>query len=241
MSEFAAQAGGGWDASTIITAALAGFAALTGLVAIVMNWFMQRDQQSWQGRQEADRRSWESGQERERRAWQEAHLVGTRWDEHKRELYSDFLSLADGLYEVSGELADVRRHLAEDLANHMYMAEEHYLETEGDRLSKMTEEEKAQFWKDIYDKERSWFEERRSALSKSQADLRKSLSEAVASLHLMVPDQMRDKVDRLVERSAQALYGDRTERRTQRQVIREEFVVAVRDDLRVPSHPQEGE
>lgn len=123
-------------------------AALAGLAAIVMNWVMQRDQQKWQQGQEESRRSWEAQQERDRRLWQKAQVVETRWDDYKRRLCGAFLSGTDRLYDVTGELADVRRELSEDLANHMAMVEEHHMETEGSRIEAMTAEAQQQFWKD---------------------------------------------------------------------------------------------
>lgn len=137
----------GWDASTILTAILSGLAAITGGAAILMNRLLQRDQQRWQEKAEEKGRDWEEAQESSRREWQESQVIQTRWDEYKRSLYARFLSQADRLHEVSGELGRVRADLAEDLVNHMTFVEEHYLENEGERTEAMSGEEKRAFGK----------------------------------------------------------------------------------------------
>jgi hypothetical protein len=215
----------------IVTAVLAGLAALTGLAAIVMNWVMQRDHQRWQERQEDRRRLWEAEEEHERRMWQAAQAVSTRWDDYKRRLYAEFVSAADRLYEVSGELAHVRRDLAEDLVNHMAMVEEHYMETEGDRIKAMTQE--ADLHTSLARTAVAWFKERRETLSQADSDLRKSLAETVGELHLIAPDHIREQIDGLAGLSQQSYYGDSHARRQKREAIRDQFIKAVRTDLRV--------
>jgi hypothetical protein len=81
----------GWNASTIVTAALSGLAAITGGAAILMNRHLQRDQQRWQEESEDKRRVWEEAQENSRREWQEAQVIQTRWDEQALYLCTLFI------------------------------------------------------------------------------------------------------------------------------------------------------
>ena len=223
----------GWDVSTITTAALSGVAALTGTAAILMNRHLQRDQQQWQEAAETRRRDWEASQERERRDWQETQVLQTRWDDYKRALYSNFLAQADRLYDVTGELGDVRSNLAEDLANHMLMVEDHYSETESARLESMTDEERQEFWKDIYEGQVAWFKERRSELGAVESEIKSELAQLVGEIDLMAPELIRGVVKELASLSQQTMYGFRIERREQREEARRAYVDAVRDDLRV--------
>lgn len=187
----------GWDASTIITAVLSGLAAITGAVAIFMNLHLQRDQQGWQDESEEKRRGWEETQERSRRAWQEAQMIQTRWDEYKRSLYARFLSQTDRLYETSGELGRVRANLAEDLANHMGMVEDHYLEEEGPRIEAMSSDEKKAYWQSKFDKELAWFKEERSHLSSAQSEIKDELAITIGEIDLLAPSSIRDHVENL--------------------------------------------
>lgn len=231
-----AAQGLGWDAATITTAILAGLAALAGVAGIFMSWVMQRDQQKWQESQEGRRRSWESEQERQRRSWQETQLVRTRWDSHKQAIYTTFLSLADQLYAITGELGDVRRNLAEDLANHMAMVEDHVMETESVRLNAMAESERRDYFRALYDEQLAWYKERRTSLSSTEAEVSGALQRAAAELHLVVPEDMRTLIDLLTAQSRQGIYGDRHNKKNERTLTRAQFVGAVRADLQVQTN-----
>lgn len=223
----------GWDASTVVTAILSGLAAIAGAAAILMNRHLQRDQHSWQEKAEEKRRDWEGTQERSRREWQESQLIQTRWDEYKRSLYARFLSQADRLYEVSGDLGQVRADLAEDLVNHMAFVEEHYLENEADRIKAMDDEEERDFWHSMYEKELAWFKQRRSDLSDIESEIKNELAITVGEIDLMAPLAIRANVESLAELSQQAYYGSRHDRQTMRSESRGEFIAAVRNDLQV--------
>lgn len=238
MIQGVAQASG-WDPATIVTALLAATAAVAGFMAIVMNRVMQRDQQQWQESQGERHRSWEAQQEQERRRWQEAQTVETRWDDYKRRLYGAFVSGADRLYAVSGDLAGVHRDLSEDLVNHMSMVEDHHNETEGGRIKAMTEEQRREFWKEKYEGQLAWFKERRKSLSEAESEVRVSLAATVGELHLIVPDHLREQIDGLAHFSQQSYYGSSHTQRREREAMRNELINAVRTDLRVTSDQSE--
>lgn len=229
-----AASAGGWDPPTLVTAVLAGIAATAGLAAIVMNWVMQRDQQHWQEVQENERRDWEQQQEQERRDWQEEQRISTRWDDFKRRLYADFLAAADLLFAVTDELGDVRRGLAEDLANHMAMVEEYYQESESERLNSMSTDERQQFWQDKYEEQREWFQERRKDLSAKQHEVKEVLGRSIVELELMAPTGIRKQIRDLARLSEQTHFGS-YQRDQERQAVRGQFIEAVRNDLQVPS------
>jgi hypothetical protein len=152
---------------------------------------------------------------------------------NKRSIYARFLSLADRLYEVSGELGRVRADLAEDLANHMGMVEDHYLETEGERVNAMSDDEKRAFWQTKHDKELAWFKQRRSDLSSTESEIKGELAITVGEIDLVGPSSIRGHVESLSKLSQQGYYGSRHLRESERSEARREFVEAVRGDLQV--------
>jgi hypothetical protein len=227
-------AAGGWVPSTVVTAVLAGLAATAGLGAIVMNWVMQRDQQVWQEGQEAARQDWELQQERQHREWQEAQRINTRWDEFKRGMYAEFIAAADQVYNISDDLADVRRSLAEDLANHMAMVEDYYEEREAEKLRGMSDGELKAFWEKEYEEQLEWVKERRKILSERLDIAKARLGKCIVELELVAPAQVLCLVRELSSLSEQTYFGT-SRREKSRKQVRARYTEAVRNDLRVPS------
>lgn len=218
-----------------VTAILAGVAALTGIIAIVSNLFMQHRQHSWQERQEANRRTWERDEERERRRWQEEQLVGTRWDERKRLIYIDFISDVDTLFQTTSDL----RSLWEDLSNGMSSRVANFrgfLESvEPDRFSDMTAEEVEAHWEDRRADYMTQGHAQRTQLEAAEAHLIASISRWLAEIDLIAPDQIRTKAKELANLSKLTIYGSDSDsdKYLQRGPHRNDFIEAVRNDFRI--------
>ena len=123
--------------------------------------------------------------------------------------------------------------MAGDLTNRMAMIEGYYEQEEAARLEAMSEDEQRSFWRGLYESELATMKKRRADLHALETDLKRQIADTLGHIHLVAPQNIREQADALRSVSQQTYYGSSSARETERNVPRETFIVAVRDDLKV--------
>ena len=231
LAQESSSPSGGFD----WTAVLAGVAAASGLLAIIMNSVRQNSQQKWESEQERLRREWEEDQESKRMSWEHARLVDTRWDAVKRELYVSFLGHFDDLISTQEAIGSLRQDLAEGLVNRLGPLEQEYESRPPDALKGAREEGTEQeFWKNLYEDEERAIREQLEALRPQERSAKTNLSKALGELRLVAPEPIMDLAETLgATRREYPQWGRRWERREELDRQRGELIELIRRDLKI--------
>jgi hypothetical protein len=220
-------------------ALFAAIAAVTGIVAIVMNSVRQRNQQSWESEQEKLRRDWDADQEANRIEWEYSQLVSTRWDELKRELYVSFLGAFDELLTIQEQMGHLRQDLAEDLVNRLGHIERAYEERPPEAL-KLAQKEgtESKFWQELYEGERDAVTEELRELRPKEQSARRALSKSLSELRLLSSEGILERVEKLSDiKDEYHQWGRPWERRQELDRIRSELIGFIRRDLQIDRPP----